>query len=89
MPQESEDNKDMLPDNIVQELAAQEKYVTFFKLPSILDFMCMHTHSWCSFEHFPSLFFAGKFFCQTLRKRMLRKDIPQERKNQKALGKDS
>ncbi|KAL1809861.1 hypothetical protein DCAR_0729500 [Daucus carota subsp. sativus] len=27
MPQESEDNKDMLPDNIVQELAAQEKKV--------------------------------------------------------------
>lgn len=43
MPQESEDNKDMLPDDIVQVLAAREKYVMFFELSSILDHMCACT----------------------------------------------
>lgn len=44
MPLESEDNKDMLPEDIVQVLAAREKYVMFFKPSSILDYICVHAH---------------------------------------------
>lgn len=90
MPQESEDNKDMLPDDIVQVLAAREKYVMFFKLSSFLDYICVHANTLtmhnCAILSL--LFCAGNFFRQTLRKRRPRKDILQERKNQKALGKD-
>lgn len=52
MPQESEDNKDMLPDDIVHVLAANEKYVISKTLFLFCFYVHVYTHSRCVTEHF-------------------------------------